>query len=140
MAQRLGLDPEFARYALSGIEAAIEKLQRQAAELRSIVGASAAGVKAAVGGGGGRPTGTKGHRVSPGHPSSLVLDRPATVPGVEGGPESRPKRTMSVEARRRISEAQKARWAKQKDSASARPNQGSRKRSSGSRSGRKSKR
>ena len=35
---------------------------------------------------------------------------------------SRRKRTMSADARRRISEAQKARWAKQKGEAEATPN------------------
>ena len=100
MAKRTRIDKDIARYALSGIEAAIEKLQRQAAELRSIVGASAAAAKAVVGGA--ERSGRKGDHLP------FPLDEGDTTP-----PHGR-KRTMSPDARRRISEAQKARWAKQK--------------------------
>ena len=113
MAKRQRMDKEIARYALSGIEAAIEKLQRQAAELRSIVGATAAAAKAVVRGAG-RSGGGGDHVPFP-------LDEGDSTP-----PHGR-KRTMSVEARRRISEAQKARWAKQKGAATA-ASRGSRKR------------
>ena len=100
MAKRQRIDKDTARYALSGIEAAIEKLQHQAAELRSIVGASAAAAKAVVGGAG--RAGGKGDHVP------FPSDEGDSTP-----PHGR-NRTMSADARRRISEAQKARWAKQK--------------------------
>ncbi len=118
MAKRARGDPEFARYALSGIEAAIEKMQRQAAELRNIVGASAAGVMAAVSGRRGRPAGSAPRAVGSGDnlASSSGSER-SNAPTVDGGPTAPRKRTMSPEARRRISEAQKARWAKQKGQA-----------------------
>ncbi len=50
--------------------------------------------------------------------------RPRTAAGDSndaGSPRGRRKRTMSADARRRISEAQKARWARQKGGAEATP-------------------
>lgn len=83
MAKRKQIDRNLARYALQGIEAGIEKLQRQAAELRRWLG-----TKASRG-----PTG-----------AAVAV---ATTP-------RRRKRTMSVEARKRIGDAQRKRWAAQK--------------------------
>jgi hypothetical protein len=87
------IDKEFARYALEGIEAAIEKMQRQAAALRRIVGSR--GGSAAKGGSEASPIAGAG-------------------PGVPRGRTRRRKWTMSAEARKRISDAQKARWARQR--------------------------
>lgn len=121
MAKRARVDPEFARYALSGIEAAIEKMQRQAAELRNIVGASAAGVIAAVGGARrGRPVGATSRAAKAGdNLASPRRNDQSNAPTVDLGATPSRKRTMSPEARRRISEAQKARWAKQKNEGGA---------------------
>ncbi len=129
------MDAEFARYALSGMEAAIEKMQRQAAELRSIVGASAAGVIAAVGGARrGRPAGATSRAAKPvtDLASSPSSDQ-SNAPTADVGATASRKRTMSPEARRRISEAQKARWAKQKGEAgtTARKREGDRGEKSG---------
>ena len=95
MAKRRRIDSELARYALQGIEAAIEKLQRQAAELRRSAGKVTAR---------GNDRGDFARRAAAPMPSG------ADLAGLTG-PR---KRTMSADARRRISEAQKKRWAKQK--------------------------
>ncbi len=142
MAKKARVDPEFARYALAGIEAAIERMQRQAAELRSIVGASAAGVRAVVGGARrGRPPGTVSRTGEGGGdgPSTLAAG-PVDARTVDGGADSRRKRAMSPEARRRISEAQKARWAKQKGGAGTASQSVGGKRRAGSGGGRRKKR
>lgn len=79
-------------YAVMGAEAAIEKLQAEIARIRRAF--PELGVR------------------EPAH--RAVQSRQANKIGGNEGPDARRKRTMSAEARRRISEAQKARWAKQK--------------------------
>lgn len=91
MARRV-IDSNLAHYALQGIEAAIEKLQRQAAELRRMVTVTRNGRRRR-----GRVSGTQNAADAKSAPT-----------------RSRRRRRMSAEARRRISEAQKARWARQK--------------------------
>ena len=96
MAKKAGVDPEFARYALSGIEAAIEKMQRQAAELRSIVGASAAGVMAAVGRPRGRRPGSAAAPVETGNNlASTGGTQPSRAPSADLGTTPPRKRTMT---------------------------------------------
>ena len=89
------VDKELARYALQGIEAAIDKLQRQAAELRKMVG------KAAT---------RREDGVDPSRRAPAPMPSGAELAGMTG-PR---KRTISAEGRKRISDAQKKRWAKQK--------------------------
>ncbi len=142
MAKKARVDPEFARYALAGIEAAIESMQRQAAKLRSIVGASAAGVRAVVGGArGGRPPGavSRAREGSDDGPSSLA-DGPVDGRSRNDRSDTRRSRVMSPEARRRISEAQKARWAKQKGGAGTESQRAGAKRRTASGGGRRKKR
>lgn len=102
MAKRQRVDRNLAHYALQGIEAAIEKLQGQAAALR-------------------RSLTTSTRRATAGRAETMggVVTAEETATGrFEGGAK---KRTMSPEGRKRISEAQKARWAKQKGSVQAAP-------------------
>lgn len=90
MARPPRIDKDLARYALQGIEAAIEKLQRQAADLRRTLGVTSASRRTDLMGG--------------------VVTVEETASGRFGGGIR--KRTMSAEARKRISDAQKARWAR----------------------------
>jgi len=56
-----------------------------------------------------------GQRSSSGsNPLGTLRTEPAESSDGRRGPQRRRRRTMSADARRRISEAQKARWAKQK--------------------------
>jgi hypothetical protein len=87
MARRQRIDSEVARYALSGIQAEIARLQAQAKELVRAIGAG----KVAVPSTGGYATARR-----------------------KRGPVRPRKRRLSAEARGRMSAAQKARWARQR--------------------------
>lgn len=99
MAKGQRMDKELAQYALQGIEAAIEKLQRQAAELRRWAGRSS-----------GRTALSATHEQR----QRGVGETAAAQDAGEVRQARQKRRTMSAAARKRISDAQKARWAKVK--------------------------
>ena len=98
MAKRQQLDRNVVEYALRGIEAGIEKLQSQAAELRRWLGRKTGNVPRA--GGASRPS-----------PSRAGGEGTGAADVV---PRTRRRRTMSAEARKRIGDAQRKRWAAQR--------------------------
>ena len=85
--------PDSSYFTRLGMEVELQRLEEKAAQIRAWLAKAPAAAKAAVQRLTGSGNGTSGGR--------------------------KPKRTMSADARRRISEAQKARWAKQKGQSAA---------------------
>src|SRR5688572_30079122 len=106
---------EFRQWALAGAHAAIEKMQLEIQRIRAAF-PELGGHKSGNGRRRGRPRRAGGAEAGQTDAEIPFPKRQARVqPAAKG--RVRPKRTMSPEARKRIGDAQRARWARQKEAA-----------------------
>lgn len=88
--------------AIEGLELQKKRIEDQIAAVKSLLGGGAAAAVSAAPRRRGRPPGSK---------NVAAATAPAAAPKKRGPKPGRKKRTLSPEARARIAEAQKKRWA-----------------------------